>query len=470
MVPHRVLFVYMSSTDLAQMRILASGLAQVGPFEAWSCALAAGVQSLARGLPDEAPRHDRPVHLQPAAGGARGLRATLSAWSAYEPLKSLRAIYGVVANALYWRRRRQEAERFIRDNAIDSVITCNDTTLYYLPVLKAAQTLSRPVILARSANIYYHDISDGCRNSVKHGMRARMPQMRVDRADSVAGWLMNRIVQFCFPQQVAATIWGKLVPYRPADLLALALAGIRPRQLWHLGQDWTSKLIVSGDDEADALRSYGVPEERILAIGCVAFENVHALLHRRDSLRAEICGRLGLDPQRPIILMTVPAGWEHRMFTYEQQFSYLRNLFAILGGFDAQVVLSLHPLSKRSDYEQLANEFSIKFLDRQLIDTIAFADIFLGADNSSVLRWAIAAGLPTMNYQLNPDGIQFRLHHEYPNTANRNEFVDWLTTHLKSTPIPSAELLKPRRRPMGLIVHGNFFERLALNLESRMVA
>lgn len=466
MAPHRVLFVYMSSTDLAQMRILADGLAKVGPFEAWSCALAEGVQSFTRGLPDQAPVHRRPAHLQAAARDERGLRATLSAWSVHEPLKSLRALYGVAANALYWRRRRREAVRFMADNAISSVITCNDTTLYYLPALMAAQDLSRPVILARSANIYYHDDSDGCRNSVKHGMRARMPQMRVDRADSIAGWLMNWAVRLFMPRQVASTVWGKIVPYSPADLLALALAGIRPRQLWHLGQDWTTKLIVSGDDEADALRSYGVPEDRILAIGCVAFENVGAMLHRRDELRAETCVRLGLDPAKPIILMTVPAGWEHRMFTYDQQFDYLRNLFEILRQFDAQVVLSLHPLSRQSDYESLANEFSLKFLDRQLIETIAFADIFLGADNSSVLRWAIAAGLPTMNYQLNPDGVQFRLHPEYPSTADRSEFVEWLSAQLEKAPIRTTELLEPRRRPMGLIVHGNYFQRLALNLES----
>lgn len=474
MTPHRVLFVFMSGTDLAQMKHLARGLAGVGAFEAYSCALADGHQEFASGLPDDAINHRRPVHLlqfEQQRHAASGVTATASLRdymrmaAKYEPLRSLRMIYGIAMNARYWRRRRLEAEQFLRENRIDSLITCNDTTLHYLPVLKAAQNMARPVILARSANIYYHDESDGCRNSVKHRMRARMPQMHVDKADSLAGWLVNWLVRRLFPNQIANTIWGQLVPYQPSDLLSLAIAGIRSQQLWHLGQDWTSYLVVSGDDEADALRSYGVPQERILAIGCVAFENVSALLHQRDRLRAEICGRLGLNPERPIILITVPAGWEHRMFTYEQQFSYLRNLFSILREHDAQVVLSLHPLSRRSDYEQLASDFSIKFLDRQLIDIIVFVDMFLGADNSSVLRWAMAAGLPTMNYQLNPDRVQFRLHPEYPNITTQSEFIQWLRQQLARSPIRTSELLELCRRPMGLIVGEGFFDRLALALE-----
>lgn len=461
---HRVLFLYMSDTDLAQMRHLANGLMRTGPFEVFSCALAEGLQIFRAGFSDEAPSQKRPAHLRKAEGGKsekRSARAYAEGIAGYEPLKSLRVIRGILLNAMYWGSRRREAEDFIRKNKIDSVITCNDTTLYYLPILQAARTLDKVVILARSANIFHHDESDGCKNSMKHLMRARMPQMHVDKADSGARTIANWLVRWLFPGQIAETIWGRLVPYQSTDILSLACAGIRPDQLWHLGPDWTNYLIVSGDDEAQALKSYGISSNRVLPIGSVAFEHAHELLQRRDALRTEICRELGLRADKPIILFTVPAGWEHRTYTYEQQFGFLRAFFSMLSKFDSQIVLSLHPLSRREDYEEIAAEFSLKFLSRQLIDSIVFTDIFLGADNSSVLRWAIAAGIPTMNFQFNPDNLDLVLHAEYPSMTDRDEFTGWLAKQVTRCPIPTRDLLAPQRRPMGLIADGRFFQRLA---------
>ncbi|MDP1526071.1 MAG: hypothetical protein Q8M20_09695 [Rhodocyclaceae bacterium] len=354
-----------------------------------------------------------------------------------------------------------EAERFLAEHRIDSVITCNDTTLQYLPTLKAAELRNLPVILARSANIYFHEQSDGYRNSVKHGMRARMPEMHVDQADSLARALVNWTIKQFAPTHVNDTIWGRLVAYDPASIVSLAMAGIQAPHLWHLGMPWTKHIVVSGDDEIKALQSYGVEDRKILPIGCVPFETAYAALKNRDALRDRICRQLKLDKNKPLILFTIPAGWEHRMWTHEQQFSYLRGAFTLLAQFDANVVISLHPLSIREDYQELATQFSLAFLDGQLIDSITIADIFLGADNSSVLRWAMAIGIPTMNFQFNPNNVRIALPDEYPNIVDPEEFSKWLAVHIARSPIKTDELLAQRRRPMNLISTGQFYINLA---------
>lgn len=459
----RVLFLFMTNAELTQYRHLADGLRQVGGFQAFACGLSQTEQRFQDGLPEEAPPQGRPPHLVAGAAGkaAHGGRARLSGLLGREPFKSLRLLRGIGLNALYWWRRRREAERFIADRRIDTVVTGNDTTLYYLPVLRAAQKLGKPVVLVRTANIFYHDESALCQNSMKHLMRARMPQMHAAKADCFVRALCNRLVRTFFPRQVAETKWGKLFPYQSTDILALALAGIAPRQLWHLGLDWTRHIVASGDDEVDAIRAYGIGPERISKIGCVPFAHLYGLLKRRDELRAETCRRLGLDPARPIILMTVPAGWEHRTFTYDQQFGHLRKVFGMLCSTGAQTVASLHPLSRIKDYRLLFDEFGVAVLDRQLIDSLVFADVFLGCDNSSVLRWAIGVGLPTMNFELNPDGLHIKLHPEYPTTRDEEEFRRWIERTLRRCPVPTSELLAIGRRPMGLVVDDRFFGRLA---------
>jgi hypothetical protein len=475
-VMHRVLLIFMSSTDLAQMRHLASGLSDEGDFEFFTCALGQGKQVFRHGIPEHALSQGRPPHLVEHAGlttvesaeksrfGSRlfgTLKTSFRSHAHHEPLASFRLLRRVFLDFLYWRQYRLEAERFLAANRIDSVITCNDYTLQYLPTLKAAELLKIPVILARSANIYFHERSDGYRNSVKHGMRARMPEMHVDQADCFARGVVNWIIRRFAPTHIDSTIWGRLVAYDTASILSLAMAGIRAPHFWHLGMSWTKYIVVSGDDEIKALKSYGIPDNKILPIGCVPFETVNAALKNRDSLRAGICRNLGLDQNKPLILFTIPAGWEHRMWTHEQQFSYLRTTFTLLAQFDANVVIALHPLSVRQDYQELATQFSLAFLDGQLIDSIAIADIFLGADNSSVLRWAMAIGIPTMNFQHNPHSVRIDLPEDYPNIVDPIEFTKWLAYQIARSPIKTDELLAQRQRPMNLISTGKFYKNLA---------
>ena len=154
--PHRVLLVFMSNSDLDQMRHLANGLRGAGPFEFFSCALAEGRQQFGHQVPGMALAQMRPAHLrqrgahESAAAHTEGpmqlvqlLRRCFGRLVQHDPLKTIRVFRWILINSAYWKRRRREAEQFIQDNNIDSVITCNDTTLYYLPILQAAKNLGR---------------------------------------------------------------------------------------------------------------------------------------------------------------------------------------------------------------------------------------------------------------------------------------------------------------------------------------
>jgi hypothetical protein len=193
------------------------------------------------------------------------------------------------------------------------------------------------------------------------------------------------------------------------------------------------------------------------------------LLADRDRLRAEICGRLRLNPIKPIALVCGMASWEHHSATYAQQFGYLRDFYATLARFNVQVVVTLHPLNRQADYQALADEFSIRFLDRPLIDALPFADFYLAPELSSTVRWAIAIGLPTLVYHFNPENIDFNLSPDYPKTTDRARLGEWLADVIGRCPIPTSELLKPAQRPLGLIADGRFFEHLADALHGRSV-
>lgn len=463
-----VLFAYMSSSDLAQMKIISQGIQEFGDFQVFSAAISNSSQTLSRGLPDEAPIHFRPDHIiEKKNQGRQNFKSRFSSILKLEPLKSARQIYGLIRNWQYWNKRKKSALHFIKKNKIDVIVTGNDTTPYYLPVLWAGHKNKCNIVLARTANIFYHDESEGYKNSFKHWMRARMPEMQIDKPRSLADYLFREIVVRFRPNHITDTIWGRLIPYDYSTLLSIEMNGICPEQIWNLGHSWTSSIIISGDDEAEALKKYRIADDKVKSIGCVAFQNMQALLSSRDNLKNEMAQKLEFDLKKPIVVVTVMAGWEHKTMSYEQQFNFFKYFFSMLAEFDVNILLSLHPLSREEDYADIAAEYNLKFLHKSLIESLVVADIFLGTDNSSVVRWAISTGIPTMNFQFNPDKISFQLHSEYPNLTDEGKFRKWFGDHVSRGPIETKELKHTNRRPMNLIADGKYFQHFANILETK---
>lgn len=460
----------MTDADRQQFTKVSAGLLHEGNHEIHSAGVSIKEITYQADFPDAAPDHSRPPHviskLQPTAT----LSVAHALWNwliARDPLASIRFLRGLANNTAHHRKRYRQALHYMRANRIDAVIVPVDTNPAVLPIMAAAHHLGLRIMLLRTANIFYHREDGGYKDSWKHHMRSTMGGMNQrqarDLAERLVGWIVARIS----PANVNHTKWGPLFVYLPGDILALHLAGCLPGSLWRPVVTWTDWAIASGGDEETALRNYSVPDHKIRTIGSIVFQEIFSQSERTKQLRREVCDALRLDPDRPIVMVTVTAAWEHHNASYEQQFGYLAELFATIRESGAQAIASLHPLQRREDYEDFMERYDVRILDRPLFHCITIPDIFIASDYSSVLRWAIAADVPAANVDFNPHNLDVGLPEGYPQIETMAEFRIWLKDRLAA--FSSHETMRDptARRALRLICDGQFFQRLNALLLSR---
>ena len=473
-----ILYIYITEADRLQMAQLAVGLEKTRSICTYSVAVTENIHTYSLGISQTLIDIPRPPHVlahyQSDSVGSRGgvlemLGKVLRRLLDLDPVMSLRTIRALLLAARRYRKKRTEAEGFLARHRIDVVVTGTDIQPWSLPILAAAKAQGCKTVLARGANIILERLDEGHRHSVKHNMRAHMGGTNLDRpAPSMAAWLCGIYISRVSPTNVEPSVWGRLSAYLPSDLIALRLARCLPGSLWRIGTPWTDLILASGDDEMEAIRNLCIDERRIAKVGSVVFQEIYEQLHRRDGLRETVCTALNLSPDRPIVMVTPTASWEHLCATYDQQFTHFRRLIDILCKSGAQVIATLHPLARPADYQVLADEFGFKILDRSLLDCVVIADVFVGSDYSSVIRWGLAVGIPTMNMEFNPQEITLRLRSDYPTIRDFDEFSRWLEDVLAEAPIPTERLLEVRPRPLGLLVDGKFFSQLSSAIDGLM--
>ena len=70
-----------------------------------------------------------------------------------------------------------------------------------------------------------------------------------------------------------------------------------------------------------------------------------------------------------------------------------RKLFADLRATGASVLISLHPRSRRGDYQEMADGCGARIAESPLLELLPAADLFV-ATHSSTVRWAILLKTP----------------------------------------------------------------------------
>jgi hypothetical protein len=80
---------------------------------------------------------------------------------------------------------------------------------------------------------------------------------------------------------------------------------------------------------------------------------------------------------------------------WDTHWKEIRYIISCLEKQGNNLVLSLHPKMNREDYLFLENDYDCIIADEQLRDILAYADIFV-AINSSTVLWAVILGVNTV--------------------------------------------------------------------------
>jgi pyruvate-formate lyase-activating enzyme len=186
------------------------------------------------------------------------------------------------------------------------------------------------------------------------------------------------------------------------EAAALEILGCAPDNPWTFQSGFATALAVESPWMLRHYRSQGVPEHWLHLTGSWcddALQDGLAYWHRK---REQLCRELHLEPHRPLILAALPSNQLHnrRLVTdfssFEEILIYWADTLAALT--DCQTILVAHPSISPAKLRQLERS-NVRYSDRPTYELMPLADALV-ACVSSVIRWALACGLPVVDYDL----------------------------------------------------------------------
>jgi hypothetical protein len=218
-----------------------------------------------------------------------------------------------------------------------------------------------------------------------------------NRGDTVTG----RLVRY-FDPKWAIRYDGKSILRLPAqEILVQRLNGQKCVQPWILNAGYAEAIFL---ESKSALRHYeklGFRKEKLRVIGGAIEDALYAICLERSKHRHSLNVKYGLDPEATLVICGFPPD-QYSAATGRFEFASYGEMcttwFRVLNLITdkANVLVVPHP---RLDVKLIAAfcNGKIKLADERLENILPLADLYI-ASISTTIRWALALGIPVLNY------------------------------------------------------------------------
>ena len=218
--------------------------------------------------------------------------------------------------------------------------------------------------------------------------------------------------------------------YRPFETEALTQLGILPVNPWVLGGGLSYKMLVDSEREKNRLINLGGEQAKYLVTGLASHDFLFGRLNQKQSIKTKLQQAHNLKHEFNIVV-SLPQYYEHSLCDKTTHFELIEEMVTMLSGLEANIILSLHPKMKYSNYEFLLKFPNVIFLRGPLSHSIVSADLFL-ATYSSTVSWAIMCNIPVVMFDhigLNYTG--FYSEFELPVVYNNNDLLGFCREKVK---------------------------------------
>jgi len=208
--------------------------------------------------------------------------------------------------------------------------------------------------------------------------------------------ILNQLVQRWMPSQVYGSKWGKMLFYPATLILLLKFMKMLPRNPWYQGSTFADYIMISGEDEAATYQDAKVDPNKLLYYGSHELDVLYQGWPSRNNLRDKFTDVFQLDPDKRIIVVSLPRIMEQNIASKEVHWQSINDILETLSQQGCNVVVSLHPHSDPALYSWIEEKYRVNISDVPLMNTLVIADVFV-ASHSSTIRWAIGLGIPVIN-------------------------------------------------------------------------
>ena len=211
--------------------------------------------------------------------------------------------------------------------------------------------------------------------------------------------------------QVLCKLWPKWrFHFDGADLLRLPapvaflteFLRVSSPDPWVLNRGGAVAIVLDSQAQRDQYLRLGFPADQLHVIGDLNGDALYNATCSKDRLLALLCRAHGFEVSKPVVLCAFPPDQfdshgpsDFEFANYQSMVGAWAGVFRELGQY-ANFVVRPHPRSSISQIE-LMRSHGLEISMEPTVELVPLCDVYL-ASISATIRWAIACGIPVINY------------------------------------------------------------------------
>lgn len=211
----------------------------------------------------------------------------------------------------------------------------------------------------------------------------------------------NFLVSLIFPKWTAEYKGKRLLKNSPFFIFSTELFRVSPPNPWVMSSGFSDVIAVESCFMKDYYSKAGIPEEQMLEVGFLSIDHLYQTFLNKKSVRENLAKRLDIDPEKPWIICAVPPSqWPRAGVGFRSYNHFLDEFFGFFSQFnDVEVIFKFHPRLDFFEVKKICDQYHIKSAEEDTVELIGMGDAYI-ASVSSTIRWALALGLPIINYDI----------------------------------------------------------------------
>ena len=212
----------------------------------------------------------------------------------------------------------------------------------------------------------------------------------------------NRITAVLYPRWRLAEQGADLVRLPSSHILSHEWLGISPPDPWMMNSGFADVIAVDSPASFAYFRAGGIPAEQMREVGSPSQDDMFRLRANRATQIAKLRTELPLSGDKPVLLLSGCPDQLSASVPFSE-FSTTADVAAFVGESLQPLAEHYHlivrPHPNYPDFGPLLERFGFRSTMLPTASLVPLADLFV-AFASATIRWAIACGVPTVNYDV----------------------------------------------------------------------
>ncbi|MFA6570371.1 MAG: hypothetical protein WCT77_03965 [Bacteroidota bacterium] len=210
---------------------------------------------------------------------------------------------------------------------------------------------------------------------------------------------MDRVVTHFFPQWLYIYKKRRLILLAYWQILILEILKLASPRPWFVNSGFNNLIAVESPHMMKYYLDNGLEPRKLLLTGSISDDMLYNLNKASLRLKLILKKKLHLDNKPIILCMLTPSLPEKIPSDYSDYAHFIELLIDSLSKLKKyNVIYNLHPNIDRKILGYLYN-YKIKIVRNDIVELIPLCDLYI-ASASATIRWAIACGIPVINYDL----------------------------------------------------------------------